>query len=294
MPANHAPASADAGPVPAPEILRAADGGHFTLTRVPPEGAARGAVVYLPGMFSARGFWRSDRGIGLAAYLAADGFAGYIVERRELGAAPRPAGARPGLEEHVRHDLPMVQALVAGERPGPVFWMGHSFGGVMAARAAATTLDASAVAGLVLFATQFEVGKSALDFPASLLTRGLARGLGRFPARRLGLGPENEPPAAIADAARWVAEGRRRPDFRRTLNGITAPALAVVGAGDRIDPPAGCERFIGHFASADKRFVRAGTAEGFAADYDHPGIVVSRPAREEIWPLVADWLRERT
>lgn len=280
-------------PESATEILRAADGGRFAVTRVEPGEPARGTVVCLPGMFSNRRFWLSDRGVGLAAHLAAAGFAAYLVEHRQLGASPRPAGARAGLDEHVRHDLPLVQSIVAEERPGPVFWMGHSFGGVMAARAAATSLDAEAVAGLVLFATQFEVGKTPLSFPTNLLMRALAYGLGRFPGRRLGLGPEDEPPAAFADAARWVARGRRRPEFRQTLAKITAPTLAVVGAGDTIDPPAGCERFIGHFAATDKTFVRAGVETGYSTDYDHPGIVVGKRARGEIWPLVTEWLKER-
>lgn len=272
------------------EILRAGDGGRFAMTRVEPAADARGSVVCLPGMFSNRRFWLSDRGVGLSARLAEAGFASYLVERRQMGASPKPAGARPGLEEHVRHDLPLVQSIVARERQGPVFWMGHSFGGVMAARAAATSLDADKVAGLVLFATQFEIGKTPLAFPGSLFTRALARTLGRFPARRFGLGPEDEPPAAMTDAAHWVTYGRRRPKFRNALNEITAPALAIVGAGDTVDPPIGCEHFIGHFASADKTFIRAGTDTGYSTDYDHPGIVVSKPAREEIWPLVADWL----
>lgn len=272
------------------EILRAEDGGRFTLTRIEPSSPPRGSVICLPGMFSGRRFWISDRGVGLAAHLAAAGFAVYVAERREIGASPKPAGARPGLEEHVRYDLPLVQSIVKDERPGPAFWMGHSFGGVMAARAAATSLDADAVAGLVLFATQFEVGKTPLAFPGSLFTRAIAHGLGRFPARRFGLGPEDEPPAAMTDAAHWVTYGRKRPEFRQALNTITAPALAVVGAGDTVDPPEGCERFVGHFASTDKTFIRAGTDTGYSVDYDHPGIVVSKPAREEIWPLAARWL----
>ncbi|MES1943887.1 hypothetical protein PC39_07229 [Salinisphaera sp. PC39] len=278
---------------PETEILRADDGGRFALTRVGTPGAARAAAVYLPGMFSGRRFWLSDRGVGLAGHLAEAGFAGYIIERRGVGDSPRPAGARTGLTEHVRHDLPLVRSLIARECPGPVFWIGHSFGGVMAARAAATVLDPAEIAGLVLFASQFEVGKTALDFPANLFTRALAYGLGRFPARRLGLGPENEPPAAMADACRWVAAGRRRPAFRRALASVTSPVLAIAGAGDRVDPAAGCERLIGHFSGTDKTFVRAGTDTGYTVDYDHPGIVVSKPARAEIWPLVTDWLRSR-
>jgi len=275
------------------EIITAEDGGRFCLTRIRPEGQARGAVVYVPGMFSGRRFWLSDKGVGLAGHLAASGYAGYIVERRAIGDSPTDAGARPGLE-HIEHDLPRMQSIVTEETGGPTFWMGHSFGGVMIGNAAGTTLDAEHVAGLVLFATQFEVGKSPLNFPGSLFTRGISKALGYFPARRFGLGPENEPTAAMHDACTLVTEGRRGRILKPALARVDRPVLAICGTGDKVDPAAGCERFIGHMTGDDKRFVDAGRERGFQVDYDHPGIVVSKPAQAEIWPLVTDWITARS
>jgi len=270
--------------------ITAADGGCCALTRVEtPDTSHKAPVVMVPGMFTGRRFWLSDRHIGLAAWLADHGYPAYIVQRRGLSDSP-PCEARAGLIEHVKYDLPAVQAFVAEQHSQPAFWIGHSFGGVMAALATARYLDAGSVAGLVLFASQFEVDKRMLDWPGHLFTRGLARLLGRFPARTTGLGPEDEPVAALMDATHWVATGRRQPYLRETLAVITAPVLALSGAADTVDPSAGCERFIGHFASRDKTFVQAGTTNGFSVDFDHPGIVVSKPARAEIWPRVTDWL----
>lgn len=269
--------------------LTAPDGGRLRVTvlETRPD-AARSPVVYLPGMFSTRAFWRSDRGVGLAAHLADQGHPGLIVERRA-----RDCGARPGLEEHLRHDLPLAQAVVEQRWGRPAFWMGHSFGGVLAARACAEALDAARVRGLVLFAAQFEVGKQPLHPPMSWLVLLMARALGRFPARRLGLGPKDEPPAAMADAARMVTEGRRRPALRRALRRITAPVLAISGMADEVDPTPGCRRFIEHFASEDSHFVAAGREQGFRNDFGHPDIVASKAAAAEIWPLVTAWIDAR-
>jgi len=175
----------------------------------------------------------------------------------------------------------------------PAFWMGHSFGGVLAARAVAEVLDAERVAGLVLFAAQFEVGKRPLHPPFSWVTLAMSRWLGYFPARRAGLGPGDEPPAAMEDTVGIVTRGRREPGLRDALGRIATPVLAVSGSGDNVDPTAGCRRFVSHFASRDRRFVEAGVAHGFSRDYDHPGIVASREAGEEIWPLVRGWLESR-
>ncbi|MCC5858130.1 MAG: alpha/beta fold hydrolase [Ectothiorhodospiraceae bacterium] len=270
------------------ESPSAPDGARFRVTHVRGEHADKPPVVYLPGMFTGRNFWLSSRSVGLAAYLAHHGFPGLVVERRRTG-----CGGRPGLEDHLTQDLPLVQALVERTWKQPAFWMGHSFGGVLAARAAAGNPDQSRILGLVLFAAQFEVGKRGLHPPVSWLTSLVSHRLGRFPARRLGLGPVDEPPEAMDDAIRQVTEGRRKPDIRESLHRITVPVLAISGLGDKVDPTAGCERLVAHFASKDKRFIRAGRKTGFLQDYDHPGIVVSKPAQQEIWPLVLDWLVHR-
>lgn len=272
------------------QALTGADGGACALTTVrAPEVATRAPVVLVPGMFTGRRFWLSDKQVGLAAYLAGRGYPAAIVQRRGLSDSP-PSAARAGLAEHVEYDLPAVQAAVADSFDTAAFWIGHSFGGVMAAYASARYLEAERVAGLILFAAQFEVGKTMLDWPGHVVTRGLSRLLGYFPARAAGLGPENEPAAAMLDATRWVASGRRRPHLRHSLARITQPVLAISGAGDHVDPSAGCERFIGHFSSRDRRFVRAGKATGYSTDFDHPGIVISKAAQAEVWPLAGDWL----
>ena len=276
------------------QTVTGADGGCCQITHVRAEAVnARAPVVLVPGMFTGRRFWLSDKQIGLAAYLARRGYPGVIVQRRGLSDSPASTG-RAGLIEHVKYDLPAVQRHLQAQDPRPAFWIGHSFGGVMSALACARYLEPKAVAGLVLFASQFEVGKRMLDWPANRLTRGLARLLGYFPARAARLGPENEPTAAMMDATHWVETGRRQDYLRATLAGVTQPVLALSGAADRVDPSAGCERFIGHFSSTDTQFERAGIGQGYSVDFDHPGIVVSKPAQNEIWPRVANWLDSHT
>lgn len=270
--------------------LDAADGGCCQLTLVIAEGVAvKRPAILVPGMFTGRRFWLSDKQVGLAAYLARAGYPAFVAQRRGLSDSPR-CDARAGLIDHVKYDLPAVQRAVSDTYARPAFWIGHSFGGVMTAVACARYLEPGQVAGLVLFASQLEVGKRMLDWPANRLTRGLTRVLGYFPARAAGLGPENEPVAAMMDATHWVETGRRQMYLRETLARITAPTLAISGVADRVDPSAGCERFIGHFSSADKTFEQAGTASGYSVDFDHPGIVVSKAAQAEVWPRVADWL----
>ncbi|AWN15989.1 alpha/beta hydrolase [Salinisphaera sp. LB1] len=267
------------------------DGGMFRILRVDAAAERHGApVVLVHGMFTDRRFWLSAREVGLAAYLARTGHPVTMVQRRGLSDSPH-CTRRCGLVEHLTHDLPVVARRIARTHDRPAFWVGHSFGGVLAARAIATRLPAETVGGLVLLASQYHIGKRMLDRPGNLATKTIARILGHLPARAAGLGPVDEPAAAVFDACDWV-ERRHGAGFDAELARIHAPVLAMSGAADRVDPSAGCRRFIEPMASPDKTFQVAGRRHGFEVDYDHPGIVVAKPARGEIWPRIAAWLTE--
>lgn len=277
-------------------ILEADDGGRFALTHLRGLHESRGnPVICLPGMFTSRHFWVSRKGVGLAAYLVEQGYDLWLVERRRIGASPRRSKGRPGLAEQVLTDLLLVQVFVDQRNPRPAFWMGHSFGGVAVALAVSGRLQRDRVAGLILFATQFEVGKKMLAWPLSLFTRLLVRIFGKLRGRWVGMGSENEPRTAVLDACRWVQLAQGKDDrMQRALMGITEPVLAIVGAGDTVDPPEGCQRFVSHMRSQDKTVIVAGTASGYSVEYQHPAIVVSKPAQQEIWPQVLDWLHTQT
>lgn len=273
------------------EVLTGDDGGAFRVLRVEAAAERHGApVVLVHGMFTDRRFWLSEREVGLAAYLARAGHPVIVVQRRGLSDSPH-CTSRRGLAEHLSQDLPVVARRVALSHEHPAFWIGHSFGGILAARAIATQLPGETVAGLVLLASQYQVGKRMLDRPANLATKAISRVLGLLPARAAGLGPVDEPAAAVFDACNWV-ERRRGTGFDAELARIRTPVLAISGADDRVDPSAGCRRFVEAIASADKTLLIAGKTQGFEADYDHPGIVVSKPAQREIWPRIAAWLAE--
>lgn len=274
--------------------LHGADGGHCALVEVPTVDTPVGEVLLVPGMFTARGFWLSPRGIGLAAHLSEAGFRCWILERRGTGAARRQhASVRTGMSQAIRHDLPAAFAHIRAQSGGAIFIVAHSFGGILAARALAGPIPARECAGLVTFATQCEAGKAPLRPPGSWLTLAIAAMLGHLPARLAGLGPEDEPRAAMQDAVRWTTSARRGAPWLNALRALALPQLALAGAGDTIDPPEGCARFARRLAAQDAHYELLSRDRGWAEDYDHAGMVVSRNARDEVWPYVTDWLRAR-
>lgn len=273
--------------------LRSADDGVCVLVEVGSE-QADAEILLIPGMFTARGFWLSPRGVGLAAHLAAAGMRCWILERRGIGAArEQNEDVRLGMSQAARHDVPTAFAHIRGCSARPLFLVAHSFGGILAARALAGPIAARDCAGLVNFATQCEAGKSALHPPGSWLTLAISMARGHLPARMAGLGPEDEPRAAMQDAVRWTTSARRGAPWLNTLRALPVSQLALAGAGDTTDPPEGCARFARRLASQDAHFELLARSRGWAEDYDHAGMIVSRNARAEVWPYVTEWLRRR-
>lgn len=274
-------------------IVNADDGGQFGFTTVhpPEEMPVRGSVVLIPGLFTGINFWCSAKGVGLAAFLAENGYLCWLVERRGF-AGMREQGdpaIRVGLQEHIQYDLPRLQTLVEQAHRGPVYWIGHSFGGVILAKALSRHLDQNKVAGAVLVASQVEVGLHTLVPPLSYVTRALAGWNGYLPVRRLGIGGFDEPDAAINDACDWVASARMNVEFFEGFREVNTPILATVGTGDRSDPPEGCRLFLEKFGGHRKEFRLLGRHNGYSEDFSHAGIVVSKVAQREVWPMFIDW-----
>ncbi|WP_205875676.1 serine aminopeptidase domain-containing protein [Mycobacterium camsae] len=269
-------------------VVTVGDGGRFRITRLG-EGCGIPAVL-LPGMFDNRRLYLWPG--GLAEALADAGFDPWIVERRGTGDVAQAFGTRAGWEEMVRVDLPAVQRLIADDTGRPAFWLGHSFGGVALARAAAETLDRSGLAGLVLV-------NSAVDIPllANRVVNAAVRSRiwkGVFPSRRLRLGPEDEPIAALDDAVGWGIAERCRGDLSSMLTTVDVPLLAITAPRDGVAPASRTRRMVRPAAGLDRRVQSAGRAHGFARDYAHANTLLHPVARTDVFPFLVDWLVARS
>ena len=279
------------------ERIRAADGVSLAVHRLgDPDGQP---VVMAPGTFSNWSFWLGTRGTGFARALAAAGYDVHVLDFRGHGASQRPApgGRRWTFDMWGRLDMAAAirHAAQGGKRP---LLVGHSAGGasILAALAGEPSLQ-PLVHGAIIVATPLpwlqlwrRVAAHAMRFGSRWVTR--------FPAKLLGLGPEDELPGVMEQWMDWNLRGHwigdDGTDYGVALTRLTVPTLFLVGAGDhRFAPPAAVRGLFELTGGQDRTFVLAGTGTGFARDYDHVGIVVSREARDEVWPLMLAWLGER-
>lgn len=256
-------------------------------------------VLLVPGTFSNWTFWFGTRGIGFARTLVDAGYYAVAVDPRGHGESARPrADQRWDIDAWARQDIPTaLRAIATSDKPA--FIVGHSAGGAvtLAALSAEPELR-TRVRALVTIGTPLPWLQPWRGFGARLI-RGLSRHMGKFPARLLRLGPEDELPGVMTQWMTWNIEGHwvgdDGTDYTAGLAGLHMPCLMIAGQGDTFfAPPRACRGLFDLIGSGDKSFLLCGRSEGYAEDFDHVGIMVSRAARAEVWPRILTWLEART
>jgi pimeloyl-ACP methyl ester carboxylesterase len=279
---------------PTIRYVTADDGTRLALHCIGP--AAGPPVLLVPGTFSNHTFWLGTRGTGFGRALAERGFRVHALDHRGHGASQRPRpGDRWRFDDWIRRDVPAVLRAL----PRPVLLVGHSGGGaaILAALAADPELRPRAAAAVIL-ATPVPWLQKVRRLAAHLIRRG-APLLGRFPARALGLGPDDELPHVMAQWMTWNLTGTWRgddgTDYVARLAELRLPLFFLAGAGDRVYAPPAAVRALHDLATgaADRTFIECGIDTGFGRDYGHAGIIVDREARDDVWLLVGDWLAAR-
>ncbi|MBI2170146.1 MAG: alpha/beta fold hydrolase [Actinobacteria bacterium] len=97
----------------------------------------------------------------------------------------------------------------------------------------------------------------------------------------------------------WVEHGVMRSLDGSTvrserLDEVRLPVLALAAAADLQRLPDAVEATAKALGGGDVTFVRVGVSEGFSVDYGHDDLLVGRPAPAEVFPLIGDWLIERS
>ena len=291
------------GTTQGPLKVMADDGVELALwRRLPDEPAPRRAmpVLLVHGTFSNRNFFLGTGERGLAHYLASRGFDAWVAELRghgRSGAAGKQSAWR--FEDWILRDAP---ALLRGVRDATgserVAWIGHSAGGVIAVAYAGLGAELSpVVGGLVMAAAPAPTRPGAWHVPLAAAGAGITRLLGRFPARALRIGPEDEQPGIMQQWMGWNVRGRwigdSGTDYLANARRIGVPALALAGSRDLIAPAGTCRALLETLGSSDRTFLTCGRATGFSENFSHNRLLVSTPAREQVWPRIASWLEAR-
>jgi len=276
------------------ECISTRDGVRLALTRV---GNGRGAPVVLThGTFS-----NHRCCMALAEYLARRGLACWVFDWRGHGRSAK-APTPYTFDTVAREDVEAVVAALGTKSGGqPIYWVGHSGGGLIAAMWMARNPARAAreFGGLVLLASQATA--AALTWRNRARVRAMAAWIacgGRLPSWLLRVGPEGEEPRLMRQWCRWglarTFDGEDGFDYLGALGAVEVPLLALAGSGDAfIAPEQGCATLANAFGGVDRTYRLCGRDRGFSEDYTHERLIVSRNAARETWPLIGRWLAER-
>jgi len=256
-------------------------------------------IVLVHGSFTNRGFWISATGVGLARYLAEQGFDVWLLEMRGHGLSPRNQTYKDNnIERYVSSDVPAVNDFIIEKTGMKPIWAGHSLGGVVISTALASgNLAEIDVNGIALFGTQVVRRRLGLQIPfvPTLGKLWFTFKQHEMDGRKLGIGPENEPAGIAKEYLNWMGLlGRWRLKSNKTplknkWQGLNIPVLAMVGKDDQSDPAKYCKTFFDWCGSEQKEFKLLAAEEGYSRNYGHVDMIVSKEAAEEVWPSIAEW-----
>ena len=239
-------------------------------------------------------------GQGLVSTLARHSIAVLWPDLRGHGTSgPRAEdGGDWGYDDLVERDVPALVDAARSRFPGlPVFAVGHSlFGHVALAHAARH--PAVPLAGIAMISCN--MWNPEWRRPLNRLRRGVLLELasavgtlvGRFPARRLGVGSNDEAVQYVQDLARFSRAGdwRARDGFSyyAALPRVRVPVRAWVGAGDHLlSPPSEARGIVSPIPGA--RLDVVGRRTGLPFDPGHMETVLDARARP-VWEDVATFI----
>jgi len=270
------------------------DGVELALHRLRAFRDRRPAVLLVHGAFTNHRFWlhAANGNGGLAHFLGAAGLDVWLADLRHHGESARePRRGAWTFEDWVLQDAPTLVARVREETDGaPLAWIGHSAGGAMGLCWLARVAAAAPLAAVVTLGTPGPRRLGPVRRTLAAGTIALARVLGRFPARALRFGNEDEAAEIISEWMEWNVRGTWLGsdgfDYFAALASITTPYLGVAGAADRVfAPPAACRQVVERLGATRKTLA-------IEPGLSHRGLVLSERARSACWPNVVVWLKE--
>jgi oxygen-independent coproporphyrinogen-3 oxidase len=238
--------------------------------------------------------------MGLAKYLSTLNYDCWLLDFQGHGFSDSPEKA-PDFESMCLEDTKAALDYIYKISDMPIWWVGHSGGGLaILMYLARYPQHQNRLAGVVTLASQAtDAGLNWRHRTFFQVLRLILRVIGTVPGKALGLGPESEFSRVLDQWLRWSIAKRWTSidgiDYLASLADIHIPQLVIAGIADKfLAPVSGCEKLYENIGSVDKTFLAIGEEGGFLEDYTHARLVSSRNASIDVWPLVGQWLLDRS
>ncbi len=276
-------------------LVRMEKGGHIALHHFPQGGRQRIPVVVTHGTIS-----NGDAVKNLAIYLHDQGFDCWLLEWGGHGES-EASSRKQDFEYPALNDVPAaIEAVLEKTRHNQVYWVSHSGGGHLVLMCLSRLPEFyDKVAGIVSMGAQATDGAIGFMYKSrALLIYVVTKLFGRMPKALVSAGgSEGEPTQLLAQWAEWNLKrewrGKDGYDYLSALANITHPAFFIAGGKDDIAPVSGCKKLYDGLGSVDKQWMICAREHGFSKDFNHGQLVLGSTAKNELFPLIAEWLAAR-
>ena len=294
--------------------------------------ASGAPVILCHGMMSNRFNVDLDEEHSLARHLRDAGFDSWVMEMRGHGGSRRIANGGIGpfdwtIDDYVMSDLPAVIEYVKRISGSPeVHWVGHSLGGMILYAACARGLTGSIRSAVMsdvpadfstvrtrkiiaaFYSRHIPVVPPFLFIPFVLVLGLISPSLflpkygihnRRTMLRLVANGIIDLGSSSVANHLVTILKRGRfisadgKVDYEAGIERIHFPILQM-GATQWRCPDVVTRKLIDLAPVRDKEYIRLGRSEGFSEDYNHFTILVGERVREEIFPIVARFLRKHS
>jgi len=263
-------------------------------------------IFMLHGSIENGRIFYSEKGKGLACFLAEQGFDVYVGDLRGRGKS-RPlidAKSSFGQFEAITRDIPLFLEKIQILNPQKIHLIGHSWGGVLLASFLARYpqwLDK--VVSKSCFGTKRVVTAKTFEAYVKLgvvwryLAPLLAKHQGYLDAKKYRLGSDNETKQSLAESLAWVQPGHWRDqyddfDYFSAAQNITwPPTWHFTGIKDyALGHQQDVQLFINECGNTQAKFTVLSKQSGNLVDYDHINILTHPQSVDDHFPQLANWL----
>lgn len=269
-------------------------------------------VFLLHGSVSSGRIFYSHTLKGLAPFLARQGFDVYVADLSGRGEST-PSVSRQSTrtqQQIITEEIPAFLQKIRQIRGQdlPIHAVAHSWGGVLLtaylARFPKATFASMSFLGSKRHVSVLNRERIfGLDLMWGLVGGLATRCSGYLPAKRLGLGSDDEPAAVYRDCKRWVYHKHQWRDVQDNFDYLAAlkqaqnlPAtLHFAGQNDTfLGHPRDVQHLMQDMDNPADQFTLLSKKNGFSRDYDHLNMCIAAEAAEDHFVLITQWIQRHS
>jgi predicted alpha/beta hydrolase len=275
-------------------------------------GKANGpAILMIHGAIENSRIFYTEKGKGLAPFLANQGYDVFVTDLRGKGKSIPLANTgrvKAGQYELIMQDIPALVNKIGQLKTShtPIHLMAHSWGGVLLASwYARLGAQSTQVKSFTFFASKRKIYVHHLKrwVMVDLAWTGLGSLAtwikGYLPAKNMRMGSDDEPRNFFFECNRWVysnhwIDPRDGFNYREAFNKIDfPPVLSLTGASDHsLGNPYCVKKMLDEIGVKELKNLVLSKANGHAHDYDHINILTHPDAPQDHFQMVVNWLSE--